>query len=117
MIIIGFSGKTSKILPRIFCGKLKHVAPILQNESDWGMFQFIRRGNVVCIPLNNRDIKVLSAHGWQFVYINDITLPHGFNAQTAWTCVQLAKRAIGMRKWWIQTPNALYRDLKRRDAC
>ena len=33
MIIIAFSNKTSKIFPRIFCGKLKHVAPIIINNN------------------------------------------------------------------------------------
>lgn len=116
MIIIGFSDKTSKILPRICCGKWKHVVPITQIGSDWGMYQFIKHGHVVPILLKKRDMKILMTYGWQFIIITNVALPRGFSPQATWTCVQLAKRAIGMRKWWIQTPNALYRELKRWDT-
>ena len=45
MIIIAFSDKTSKILPRFFCKKFLHVAPILINNDKVCMYQFVSKNN------------------------------------------------------------------------
>ncbi len=110
MIIIAFSDKTSKILPRIFCGKLKHVAPIVVRGDKMMLYQFVRYGNIVKIPLLARDIEILKAHGWRFVYLQR-ALPWPIDFRRTYTCVQLAKSMIGMHNIFIQTPGALYRKL------
>ena len=46
MIIIAFSDKTSKILPRFFCKKFLHVAPILINNDNVCMYQFVSKNNI-----------------------------------------------------------------------
>ena len=51
MIIIAFSNKTSKLLPRLFCKKFKHVAPIVIGNSQITMYQFVRRGEIAKINL------------------------------------------------------------------
>lgn len=111
MMIIAFSNKTSKILPRIFCGKFKHVAPITVNDDKLVLYQFVRYGNVVKIPLLARDIEILKAHGWRFVYLQNAQA-HNVNTSRVLSCVQLAKGMIGMRCPHIQTPNALYNMIK-----
>lgn len=108
MIIIAFAEKTSKILPRILCGKIKHCAPIEMTSDNLIMHQFISRGNIAQIKLNMRDIKILTAHGWRFVYLPCDT-PRDLDTCRAWTCVQFCKYAIGMRNIFIQTPNELFK--------
>lgn len=110
MLIIAFSTKTSKILPRIFCGDLKHVAPIVGCGDKMTLYQFVRHGQIVKIPILARDIKILAAHGWRFVYLPR-TLPQNIDERHICTCVHLTKRLIGMHNIFIQTPNALYRKL------
>ena len=39
------------------------------------MHQFMSYKNIANIKLNMRDIKILQAHGWQFVYLPK-DLPH-----------------------------------------
>ena len=111
MIIIGFSDKTSKILPRIFCRRFRHVAVIVPNVGGLILYQFVRRGNIVKIPLQMRDIKILRVHGWRFFYL-PCALPHDFDNVRAFTCVQMAKVAIRLRAICVQTPDALYKKLK-----
>lgn len=111
MIIIGFSDKTRKILPHICCGQMKHVAPIAVRGAELVLYQFVRRGHVQQIKLKMRDIKILGAYGWRFVYV-PCALPQEFDTHGVWTCVQLTKRAIKMKNIWIQTPDALYNRIK-----
>ena len=115
MIIIGFTNKTSKILPRIFCRKFRHVAIILPDGDGFVMYQFVRRRQIVLIPLKARDIKILMQHGWDFVLTEQHVMTKDFANTHVFTCVQLAKKAVGMRNIWIQTPAALYRRLKNLD--
>ena len=111
MIIIAFSDKTSKILPRIFCGNLKHCAPIEVNQNGMVLHQFMSHNNISKIKINMRDIKILMAHGWRFVYLPCDT-PRDLDMCRAWTCVQFCKYAIGMKNIFIQTPNALFKEIK-----
>lgn len=111
MIIIAFSNKTSKIFPRIFCGKLKHVAPIIINNNRMIMMQFVRPGVIYKIPLKMRDINILAQYGWKFIYLNTEyrcakRLPYAI------TCVQFVKKIINLSDWRIQTPCALYKKLR-----
>lgn len=111
MIIIAFSNKTSKFIPNLLCRKLKHVAPIVPHGDRLIMYQFVSYGRVEKIVLRMRDIQILKAHGWNFIYIDGIRLPYEFNPYTAHTCVDLSKRAIGIKRWRIQTPLGLYKEL------
>lgn len=108
MIIIAFSGKTSKLLPQIFCSHFRHCAPIVPHGNKLIMYQFTTRNNIATIELKNRDIAILRAHGWQFVYI-PTDIQHDFNPERAYSCVDLSKRAIGINNLFIQTPYALYK--------
>ena len=108
MIIIAFSNKTSKILPRILCRRFRHCAPIVRDGKRLVMYQFANLRNITKLELRNRDIAVLRAHGWQFIYIpTDVS--HDFNPNRAYSCVDLSKRAIGIHNIFIQTPYALYK--------
>jgi len=110
MIIIAFSNKTSKILPRIFCRKFRHCAPIFRDGKKLVMYQFTHIHNINKIELNNRDITILRAHSWRFIYI-PIDVPREFAPMRAYSCVDLSKRAIGIRNRFIQTPYALYKHI------
>ena len=107
MIIIAFSSKTSKILPRIFCRRLRHCAPILRVGNKLVMYQFTSMHHISTIELHNRDIAILRAHGWRFIYV-PTDVPHDFNPMSAYSCVDLSKRALGIQNLFIQTPYKLY---------
>ena len=111
MIIIAFSNKTSKILPRVFCGELKHVAPITRCCNKMILHQFVRPWKIVQIPIRARDLGLLAAYGWTFIRIPHI-VPNSIEKKHIYTCVQLAKHMIGVRDIRIQTPSALYRKLR-----
>lgn len=76
------------------------------------MYQFVRAGNIVKISLSLRDLKLLRAHGWEFVYLPGRQPTPTINAGRTATCVIFTKRAIGLHHMRIQTPDALYRFLK-----
>lgn len=111
MIIIAFSDKTSKILPQIICGQLKHCTPIEPKKDYLIMHQFMSCKNITKIKLTMRDIKILQAHGWRFVYYPG-NIPHDLDSCCAMTCVQFCKYALGIHDIFIQTPNALYKEIK-----
>lgn len=74
------------------------------------MYQFVRRHDIAEIQLHPRDLKLLGANGWRFIYLpRDVDSQ--FDPQLAKTCVDLSKRAIAMRAPYIQTPYALMRRL------
>ena len=98
MIIIGFAKNTSKLLPRIFCRSPRHCAPIVRvRKNQYIMYQFVRRGTIAQISLNSRAIRILGAHGWQFVSVKSAP-PRNFmrRARHAHSCVALCKYAIGI---------------------
>ena len=109
MVIIAFAPNSSKILPNIFCRKFKHCAVIVQHKQDLLMYQFVSLGNIDIIKIKSRDIKILRSYGWRFIYV-PCNLPHHFPIKT-WTCVNLAKYAIGIIAPTIQTPYALYKKI------
>lgn len=111
MIIIAFSDKTSKILPRFFCKKFLHVAPILINNDKVCMYQFVSKNNIRKVSLKMRDIRVLNMNGWKFIYLPQMP-QYDFHNMRAITCVQFTKNVIGIKNWRIQTPYGLYKYLK-----
>lgn len=111
MVIIAFAPKSSKVLPNIFCKKFKHCAVIVPSGKDFTMYQFITHKRTEQIALRQRDIRILAAHGWQFIYIpRDVK--YDFNPNLSWTCVGLAKCALGIHAPWILTPYALYKYIR-----
>ena len=110
MIIIAFSDKTSKFLPRVLCRGLKHTAPIGVHQDKLIMYQFISKNTIKQICLNMRDLQILQQHGWRFIYLTG-NLPYDFCNKKVHTCVQLSKAAIGIKNLRIQTPNSLYKYL------
>ena len=114
MIIIAFSENTSKLLPRILCRNLRHCAPVICNKKDLIMYQFINKNHIAKIHINARDIAILRAHGWRFVYISPSTSTYDFDFMHAYSCVDLSKRALGIHSIFIQTPYALYKYLLKK---
>lgn len=113
MIIVAFSKKTSKIMPRILCRGWRHVAVITGAgcHGDMTLHQFVRRNNIAKIKLQSRDLNILRANGWRFIYIA-IDARDDIRAHNAITCVGYAKRRLGIRNIRIQTPTQLYNYLK-----
>lgn len=112
MIIIAFSDKTSKILPRMVCRKFRHCAPIVPAaHGRMTMYQFTSPGHVSKIDLCMRDIRLLARNGWCFVYIPCDAVPN-FDAH-AYSCVALSKQALRLHRPLIQTPDGLYKHLNK----
>ncbi len=111
MIIIGFSRKTSKLFPKLFCRKYKHCAPILINKNnEYIMLQFIKKNHIKKIILTLDSLKLLRNAGWEFINIYNIK---SYNYKKSKTCVDLTKKVIGLYAPFIQTPYKLYKKLKR----
>lgn len=110
MMIVAFAPKSSKVMANLLCKDIKHVAPIEILDDYMVMYQFVKCGHVENIRLKMRDINILRQHGWKFIYM-PINMPYGFKPQHTITCVQMTKQAIGLKKWHIQTPGALYKFL------
>ena len=85
MIIIAFSDKTSKFLPRVLCRGLKHTAPIGVHQDKLIMYQFISKNTIKQICLNMRDLQILQQHGWRFIYLTG-DLPFKFYNKNVKTC-------------------------------
>lgn len=116
-MLIGFTPKTSKVIPRIFCRRFRHCAIVISNEkleiSNWVMYQFIRKNKIEKIYLSSRDLKILELHGWVFIKVKSYAIPNSsLLIANSWTCVNFAKRALGIKKSFIITPGQLYRHLK-----
>jgi hypothetical protein len=126
---IGFTHKTSKILPRIFCRRFRHCACLTPlggkcrrkpTSGGYIMIHFVRPGKIEMIPLSARDIKILEQHGWVFFNYevrsmkyeikpqDDIHISY-FLLHNSITCVALAKKILCIRNPFIQTPYALYK--------
>ena len=110
MIIIAFSENTSKILPRMLCRRFRHCAPIICDKNNLIMYQFINPKNIVKIKLRQRDIALLRAHGWQFIYISP-NKNVNIDCIHAYSCVDLSKQVAGIHSIFIQTPYGLYKHL------
>lgn len=112
MIIVGFTNKTSKILPRVFCRRFRHCAPIIINaQGHMILYQFVRRGHIAQIKINMRDMRLLRAHGWVFICVPYCTPEN--KMRNACTCVALTCNMIGINKCRPITPDALYKKLKK----
>lgn len=110
MIIIGFSKTTSLIMPHIFCRDFKHCAIITQKNNKMFLYQFVRYKHIDIIEINDSGINKLAKFGWVFIYMPQNISPD-FTAQNAKTCVDMVKRAIGLKRLFIQTPDSLYKYL------
>lgn len=110
MVIIAFAPKSSKIIPNIFCRKFKHCAVLIRQKKKFIMLQFVRRKHIEQIDLQQRDIGVLTSCGWRFIYLPR-EIAHDFNPRIAWSCVDMAKRALNIKSFFIQTPYGLYKKL------
>lgn len=77
------------------------------------MYQFIHRNKIVPIPITARGLRTLRAHGWAVVCVAGVTPPPDLARACAPTCVAFTKRACDMRRARIQTPDALYKYLRR----
>lgn len=111
---IGFSTKTHKILARIICHKYKHCAPIKSSNNNVTIYQFIKPHKIIAIPIKKRDLDILEHHGWKFVRYKAKIDPRSALKIRAITCVQFTKRALGIKKTAIQTPDDLLKYITRK---
>lgn len=112
MTYIGFSTRSHKILPRIFCRHFKHCAPIIFYKNKYILFQFSNMYKINPIILCARDLKILERYGWKFiVYKQQIDLNAAMQTKSL-TCVQFTKKFCKIKNIKIQTPDALLKYIK-----
>ncbi len=112
MIYIGFSTKSHKIIAQTLCKQFRHCAPIVIKNDKGIIYQFVNTNNIVKIYIKSRDIKILERYGWKFIKYNGKFAPkNALKQQNIYSCVQFTKRACGIKKITIQTPDGLFRFL------
>jgi len=109
MIIIGFTHRTSKILPRLFCRHFRHCAVILKDKENKYILIQAGLGIRKLIVLQKRDLKILEQYGWVFVKFPTAGASCPMPYST--TCVGFVKRTLDIRAPFIWTPDQLYRYL------
>lgn len=114
-MIIGFSEKTSKILPKIFCRKFRHCVVIFQTNKKIPDFIMVQIGSdgIKFINIKLSGIKKLESFGWVFIKTNIQQSPVKLKTLSFLTCVGFAKRALGIHNPLILTPDQLYKHLKK----
>lgn len=112
MIIIAFSKKTSKFLPKLFCKNFRHCAPIIKQGKHYALYQFIKSHRIEKIIITKSGINSLKRNSWFFVKTYK-KVPEHINKINAISCVIFTKKVIGLKNIFIQTPDALYDKIKR----
>lgn len=117
MICIGFSTQTHRLYARILCRHFRHVAPILITKNKCIIYQFTERNKITLICIRHKDLHILETYGWKFIkYKCKFTPRHALQTKPI-NCVQWTKRACGINKRYILTPDALFRYLKDEQKC
>ena len=106
-IFVGFACGTSAWLPKFFCPLFRHCAVVMD-----GFFIQIGTDGARLFRAGPREIKKLENAGWVFVECETAAAPNNpaaLRMPQFLTCVGFAKRALGIRKALIWTPDQLYR--------
>ena len=111
MVIVGFSEKTHLIFVRAICGRFKHCAIITNHANKLVLHQFVQHHNIAKIAITERGLTQLKCTGWVFVRLPRCNIKQA--NLNAWTCVNYVKSGLGIKNIWIQTPNQLYKYLKK----
>ena len=113
-MIIAFTNKTSKIIPRIFCRRFRHCCVIFDAGRQKILVQ-IGIDGVRLIPVSPAAVARMQRNGWTMVEIKNNPdrptinrIPH----INILTCVGFAKRAAGIRNPFIWTPDGLYKQIR-----
>ena len=116
-MIIGFSKKTSKILPKILCKNFRHCALILElNKKQYLLLNpYFKKINIFL--LNKRDLEILKQNGWVFIKIKPDKTNLYTSVKSNISCVWFVKNAIGIHNLFIWTPDQLYKKLTKNKLC
>jgi len=112
MLYIGFSNYSNKFYAKIFCKKYKHCAPILVNQNNAIIYQFVHINKIVKIKITKNDLKILKRHGW--IFFKYPTQTQEKHSPLCLTCVQFTKRVCAIKNIKIQTPQALLNYLNKK---
>ena len=121
-LIIAFTEKTTKFLPRIFCRRFRHCCVLFPFAGNKYALVQIGIDGVRVIPVDARAIRRLERAGWVIVrsksagqraQVKRCDVMHQCPVPSAQflTCVGFAKRTLGIRDPFIWTPDGLYRHL------
>jgi hypothetical protein len=106
-IIVGFTTKSTAVLPRFFCALFRHCAIITD-----GMLIQIASDGIRSFKIGKREITKLEESGWMFMEY-EIPDNHGLKIPHILTCVGFAKKALGINNIFIWTPDQLFRFIYR----
>ncbi len=111
MIIIGFTAKTGKVLPRVFCTRFRHCAVVIPLGGKF-IFTHVVKGGVQTLELGARDLKILGENGWVFIGHRVARQSRvGGGRGSCRSCVKYAKNIIGLKTPFVLTPYQLYKKL------
>lgn len=94
---------------------MRHTACVLYDDTGRIL---VNTNTMGAYAIHNDAIQVanmtyrLTAQGITFIDVPVVQAKFGY--PTAYTCVELTKRLIGVNKWWIYTPEQLYNYLERK---
>jgi hypothetical protein len=113
-IIIGFTTKTGKVMPGLFCRHFKHCGIFIAGKRNKYLLIHKVKNGIQTLVLSKRDIEILKQHGWIFI---GTKLPNSYSLfiiPYSFTCVSLVKRILNMHDPFILTPDALYKTIARK---
>lgn len=116
-MIIVFSEKTSKILPKIFCRKFRHCAVIFRQDDNKYLMLNPSSRTLDIFVLTQRDLNILKQHGWIFIETKSNAANqkhHLCSVKHSVSCVVVVKNIIGIKNQFIWTPDQLYRKLTKK---
>ena len=115
-IFVGWTTKTSAILPKFFCPLFRHCVVVVD-----GVLIQIGVDGIRAFKVGMREIKKLEDAGWVFTQLTMNNEQCKINAAkktdcsffivnySFLTCVGFAKRALGIRAPFVWTPDQLFR--------
>jgi hypothetical protein len=124
-ISIGFTKRTGKIMPRIFCRNFRHCAIVIKRGKHYMLMHKVADG-IQILKLSPRDLEILAHNGWEFVNVR-CKMEDGrltacihltsYIVHLPFTCVSFCKKMLGIKNPFIQTTDQLYKycNLRFRD--
>jgi hypothetical protein len=103
-MIIGFTTKTSKLIPRLFCKRFRHCVVIFEpqdtNIKNRYLLVQIARDGIKIISIGTPELQKLESAGWVFidVKISKRQRCRSINPPGLLSCVGFAKRALSINR-------------------
>ncbi len=111
--LVVFSGKADFWWQNLLRPGFRHCAVIVKSGQHWIALEPVSNRLQTRVLMNNPDSLAgqLLRRGLHVVETNVVETQLGFCVPGLWTCVEVVKRALGIKRVSIQTPWHLYQHL------